>query len=79
MSPKAVCPMHKDLIAIGVCPCIRILLLLVVVPWGCDFKGCDFKGCGLKGCDFKGCDLNPKPSARMNPKPSAHHEKPYSA
>ena len=36
---------------------LRILLLLVVVPWGCDFKGCDFKGCGLKGCDFKGCDL----------------------
>ena len=38
------------------------LLLLVVVPWGCDFmgcdfKGCDFKGCDLKGCDFKGCDL----------------------
>ena len=32
-------------------PCIRILLLLVVVPWGCDFKGCDFKGCDLKGCD----------------------------
>ena len=55
-------------------PTIRILLLLVVVPWGCDFMGCDFKG-----CDFKGCDLNPKPSARMNPKPSAHHEKPYSA
>ena len=64
-------------------------MLLVVVPWGCDFmgcdfkgcdfKGCDFKGCDLKGCDFKGCDLNPKPSARMNPKPSAHHEKPYSA
>ena len=73
MSPKAVCPMHKDLIAIGGCP------MLVVVPWGCDFKGCDFKGCGLKGCDFKGCDLNPKPSARMNPKPSAHHQKPYSA
>ena len=38
-------------------PCIRILLLLVVVPWGCDFKGCDFKGCDLKGCDLKGCDL----------------------
>ena len=38
-------------------PCIRILLLLVVVPWGCDFKGCDFKGCDLKGCDFKGCDM----------------------
>ena len=42
------------------------LLLLVVVPWGCDFKGCDFKGCDLKGCDLKGCD-------------AAHHEKPYSA
>jgi hypothetical protein len=26
-------------------PTIRILLLLVVVPWGCDFKGCDLKGC----------------------------------
>ena len=38
-------------------PCIRILLLLVVVPWGCDFKGCDLKGCDLKGCDFKGCDF----------------------
>ena len=38
-------------------PTIRILLLLVVVPWGCDFKGCDLKGCDLKGCDFKGCDF----------------------
>ena len=42
------------------------LLLLVVVPWGCDFKGCDLKGYNLKGCDLKGCD-------------AAHHEKPYSA
>ena len=32
-------------------PTIRILLLLVVVPWGCNFKGCDLKGCDLKGCD----------------------------
>ena len=31
----------------------RGLLLLVVVPWGCDFMGCDFKGCDFKGCDLK--------------------------
>ena len=33
------------------------LLLLVVVPWGCDFMGCDFEGCDFKGCDLKGCDF----------------------
>ena len=47
------------------------LLLLVVVPWGCDFMGCDFKGCDFKGCDLKGCDLKGCDAA--------HHEKPYSA
>ena len=34
MSPKAVCPMHKDLIAIDVCPMHKDLIAIGGCPMG---------------------------------------------
>ena len=34
MSPKAVCPMHKDLLAIGVCPMHKDLIAIGGCPMG---------------------------------------------
>ena len=51
-------------------PCIRILSLLVVVPWGCDFRGCDFKGCDLN--EYKVAGLS-DPKNKDPPLSNTHH------